>query len=61
MSEHCKNCKELQDRLDAADEAVRSSTLLEAKIVAMVGWLEGNQPDVFRRGLWDAITTSSND
>jgi hypothetical protein len=28
---------------------------LEAKITAMVEWLEKNQPDVFARGLWDAI------
>lgn len=27
----------------------------EQKIAAMVAWLEVNQPDVFRRGLWDAI------
>lgn len=27
----------------------------EATIKAIVEWLEANQPDVFRRGLWDAI------
>jgi hypothetical protein len=26
----------------------------------MTAWLEKNQPDVFRRGLWDAITEASN-
>ena len=25
------------------------------KLSAVVKWLEANQPDVFRRGLWDAI------
>jgi hypothetical protein len=29
--------------------------LLEAKLRAIVRWLEANQEDVFRRGLWDAI------
>jgi len=28
---------------------------LERKIKATVEWLETNQPDVFGRGLWDAI------
>lgn len=27
----------------------------EQRLAAMVKWLEANQPDVFRRGLWDAI------
>ena len=26
------------------------------RLRAIVGWLEANQPDVFRRGLWDAIS-----
>lgn len=26
------------------------------KLSAIVGWLEKNQPDVFRRGLWDVIS-----
>jgi hypothetical protein len=28
---------------------------LEGKITATIMWLEREQPDVFRRGLWDAI------
>lgn len=28
---------------------------LEGKVTAIVGWLEREQPDVFRRGLWDAL------
>ena len=27
----------------------------KATLTAMTKWLEENQPDVFRRGLWDAI------
>lgn len=26
-------------------------------IAAIIKWLEENQPDVFRRGLWDAINS----
>lgn len=29
--------------------------LCERRLEAIVIWLEANQPDVFRRGLWDAI------
>lgn len=28
---------------------------IRAKVRCMVLWLEANQPDVFRRGLWDAL------
>jgi hypothetical protein len=28
---------------------------LTQRLARMVAWLEENQPDVFRRGLWDAI------
>lgn len=28
---------------------------LEGKVKAMAEWLEKNQPDVFQRGIWDAI------
>jgi len=28
---------------------------LEARLAAIILWLEQNQPDVFSRGLWDAI------
>jgi len=31
----------------------------ENTIRAMVQWLEANQPDVFRRGLWDAINAAN--
>lgn len=31
------------------------------KLEAVIRWLESNQPDVFRRGLWDAIGESNGD
>ena len=31
----------------------------EKTIRAMVAWLEANQPDVFRRGMWDAINAAA--
>ncbi len=37
-----------QDAMAERDEAL-------AKLSAIVKWLEMSQPDVFRRGLWDAI------
>ena len=30
-------------------------TELKRKLAAMTKWLEDNQPDVFRRGIWDVI------
>lgn len=30
----------------------------EKTIRAMIGWLEANQPDVFKRGIWDAINAA---
>lgn len=31
------------------------------KLTAIVRWLETNQPDVFRRGLWDAINKPASE
>ena len=31
------------------------NTALRARINAIVGWLEREQPDVWQRGIWDAI------
>jgi hypothetical protein len=28
---------------------------LERKVTAIIEWLESNQPDVFKRGLWEAL------
>lgn len=33
----------------------QSQDVLERKLVSIIKWLETNQPDVFRRGLWEAI------
>ena len=32
---------------------------LASRLTAIVRWLEANQPDVFRRGLWDAINAAT--
>jgi hypothetical protein len=34
---------------------------LETRLAAMTAWLEANQPDVFRRGIWDALRIASSD
>lgn len=31
---------------------------IEARVRAIVTWLDANQPDVWRRGLWDAINAA---
>jgi hypothetical protein len=31
------------------------NTNLTNKVVGIVRWLEQNQPDVFKRGIWDVI------
>ena len=41
-----------QERALAAEARVEEC---ERIITAMTQWLEKQQPDVFRRGLWDAI------
>jgi hypothetical protein len=41
-----------QERAQAAEARAEAN---EKKIAAIVGWLEREQPDVFKRGLWDAI------
>ena len=34
---------------------------LRKRVGALVHWLENNQPDVFRRGLWDAVNSAPQD
>jgi len=46
--------------MDAASRQSRSKALWKAKLAAVIEWLEQNQPDVFKRGLWDAIEKASN-
>jgi hypothetical protein len=38
------------------DEMCAENTALARKLGIMAGWLEANQPDVFKRGLWDALS-----
>lgn len=38
--------------------ATVSERVIESRLAAIVEWLEANQPDVFRRGLWDAINAA---
>lgn len=33
--------------------------LCERRLAAVVQWLEANQPDVFRRGFWEAVNSAS--
>lgn len=40
--------------VDAEAEIARLR-LCERRLVAMTNWLEAEQPDLFSRGLWDAI------
>jgi hypothetical protein len=37
------------------DEEIARLLQCERRLAAVARWLEANQPDVFRRGLWDAI------
>jgi hypothetical protein len=39
-------------------EHERTIAELRAKLTAMVGWLETNQKDVFKRGLWGALAAA---
>lgn len=43
------------DMLRRLADALEEAGKAEAAVRAIVPWLEANQPDVFRRGLWDAI------
>jgi len=43
---------------ELVETAIVSLRTSETTIANMVEWLEKNQPDVFKRGLWDAITAN---
>lgn len=51
-------CREAEHAKEIAD---RDGTIAElrSRLSATVLWLEANQPDVFRRGLWDAINAAA--
>ena len=40
---------------DLHGECAEEISNLKHKISVMVVWLEANQPDVFRRGIWDTL------
>jgi hypothetical protein len=40
---------------EAVREMIVAGEALRARVAAIIGWLEREQPDVFRRGLWEAI------
>ena len=48
----------LEAVIDGKNEQIADLT---AKLEAMVKWLEKNQPDVFKRGIWDALTGQQED
>lgn len=41
--------------LSEVSDLLHERDALRANVRCMVLWLEANQPDVFRRGLWDAL------
>jgi hypothetical protein len=50
----------MDDQITAAqlamdDEEIARLLQCERRLAAVARWLEANQPDVFSRGLWDAI------
>lgn len=46
-------------RAPLTDAEIERLRLCEQRLAAVTKWLEANQPDVFRRGLWDAVITAS--
>jgi hypothetical protein len=46
------------DTPDALADEIERLRTVERRTKAIVGWLEVMQPDVFKRGLWDAISTA---
>jgi hypothetical protein len=58
MYENGCNIGNVPDCPDCEDNDRRVERL-ERRMVAVVKWLEENQPDVFQRGLWDAINTAN--
>ena len=51
----CSNPRALPVYDDRLRLAWLRITELEKQTVAIVKWLEENQPDVFSRGIWDAV------
>ena len=59
MYENGCNIGNVQDCRDC-EAAERENERLTARITAIAGWLEQNQPDVFSRGLWDVLNIEPN-
>lgn len=56
----CAAIEELAASLPSVPEAeVTRLKLCESRLAAVTVWLDANQPDVFRRGIWDAINAAS--
>ena len=53
----CRECALYERELSRCNEKRKAH---ERTIAAMTAWLEKNQPDVFSRGLWDAITANAH-
>jgi hypothetical protein len=52
---------EILERENAAlRDAGRSGVIWSAKLVAMTNWLDTNEPNVWARGLWDAMYEASH-
>ena len=52
----CDFMQETRLRTYASDAAKAFAN--EDKLAEAVRWLEANQPDVFKRGIWDAINAA---
>ena len=46
---------------ELVETAIVSLRTAENTIASIIEWLETNQPDVFRRGLWDAIAAKKEE
>ena len=64
--EHINQLRKWQEQMDKAETGSAADMDVAARLLrhgieatealtAITKWLETNQPDVFRRGLWDAI------
>jgi hypothetical protein len=49
----------IRKRVDEYQALGADLAAAEKRIAAIITWLEKNQPNVFRRGIWDAVAASS--
>lgn len=56
----CKRAPDqgLNRRAPQPDVEIERLQLCEQRLAAVTRWLEANQPDVFKRGIWDAVTAA---